>query len=176
VCPKKGGEKLETEIKSKFVTLKVTIFSLVILSLLATASVSFATSPTIYAHGGWTWSNTVVSYNNGPTVTTYVLNFEKVLTGTLKGTIVGVCVENVYPDGAGAFQYTGVFTGTAGSSSSGTALVQASGTFSLTTLTATISFSEGTGGLTGLHGSVKSHSSASPNFDVGTYAGWLHLG
>ncbi len=166
---------MKTETKTKLGTFKVAIFSLAVLSIFAAASISYASSITIYAHGGWTYSNTVISVNKGPTLTTETVTFEKVLTGTLVGTIIGVQVINVYPDGAGSFQYTGVFTGTVGSSSSGTALVQAYGSFSLTTLTATISFSEGTGGLAGVYGSVESHSSSSSGFTVGTYAGILHL-
>lgn len=166
---------MKTETKQKFGTFQVTILSLVILSILATASVSYASSPgrNIYAHGDWTYSRTLVSYNEGPRFTTYMVNFEKKLNGTLVGTIIGVQVINEYPDGTGSFQYTGVFNGTVGSSSLGTALVQATGTFNTQTLKATISFSEGTGGLEGIKGSVISHAYAP--FTNGTYSGMLHL-
>lgn len=167
-----GGEKkLKTEIKGKFRGLKITVLSLFFLSVLAMTPVSYATNSShIYAHGNWTITKTIISVNVAKDKTTIFDNFTKELTGTIKGSIVGIQVIYVYPNGTVSSRYAGVFTGTIGPSKMGTALVHARVAI-VTTLEATISFSDGTGGLVGFKGSVESDA-VSP-FSTGNYAGIL---
>jgi len=158
-----------------FRAIRIATLSLIVVSLLAVAPVAFAsTSARVYAQGQWTLTKTVIAVNVGPHVTTIVANLTKVLSGTIVGTIKAVEVISVYPDHTCSFHYEGVLAGTLGSSSPGTALVNAKGSCLLgVSLVATISFSQGTGGLAGLRGSVQSQSNGT--FAVGTYAGLLRI-
>jgi hypothetical protein len=165
---------LKTEITKKFISHpKVTLASLAFLSLLAVAPVAYALSSShISAQGSWTLTKTIVGSNAGPEKTTIVATITKTLSGTLIGTLNAVEIILKYPDGSCTFEYTGVFTGTIDTSATGTAVASATGTCVTGDLQADISFSDGTGGLTGIQGSVESTSTAI-GFATGNYVGNL---
>ena len=175
---------MKIEIRRRFGTLKITLLSLALLSLFAATPASFAatsTSHTIYASGTISFSTTVVSVNVGPQKTTIFATITDILTGTLKVTYVGVIVFYVYSGGICTYQSGGVDTGTIGASSkTGTALVSAAGTGSCVVgggVEGTAHFSDGTGGLKGIHGTIGFEGTfASLTTGTGTYQGILYVG
>jgi hypothetical protein len=174
---------MKTQIERKFGTLKVTLFSIVVISLFAATPTSFAsTSHVVYASGSFTFANTVVSENIGAHRTTVYFQASDVFIGALNGTLAGIGVVYVYPNDLCTFTLQAVFTGTIGSSKTGTALWLPTGIQTGTCIVGgsfegTIHFSEGTGGLAGLQGSLGVEGSFPTTLTsgIGTYAGILHL-
>jgi hypothetical protein len=172
---------LKIEIDKKFRTLKISLLSLAILSLVATTPASFAsTSHTVYTAGNWTSSLTVVSVNIAPQKTTIFATITTVLTGTLMVTYVGTITIYEYVGSVCTFQSGGVDSGTLDSSATGTALVIGTGTGVCMTgggVEGTSHFSDGTGGLAGIRGSIGLEGIfTSATTASGTYQGKLYLG
>jgi hypothetical protein len=172
---------VKSQIESRFRTLKITLFSLAVLSLFAAAPASFAsTSHVVYASGNWTATLALVSENVTPHKTTIFATITETTTGTLQVTYVGNIVLSVYAGGVCTFQTGGVDTGTLGLSVMGTALVMGSGSAVCVTgggASSTAHLSEGTGGLAGIRGSLAFEGTfTSATTGAGTYQGILHLG
>jgi hypothetical protein len=136
-----------------------------LLSVSSAAPSSFASSSSsaIYAHGRGTYLNHVVAIHYGKYKTTILVSFQKNLTGTVKGTMNGIQVIYIFPNGHGKSNYQAIFNGVVGTIN-----------FIVgKTLSATQRYSEGTSGLVGLSGSLQI--SASGNFSVFSYSGTMSL-
>jgi hypothetical protein len=172
---------VKTQIERRSGTLKITLFSIAVISLFAAMPASFAsTSHIVYATGGFVFTNTVIAASVGPQKTTLLITAADTLSGALNGTYVSTGIAYVYPNNVCVLRGNSIFTGTLGSSLPGTAVVAGVATGVCTPgggWQATIHFSDGTGGLAGLRGSLEFEGTfTTGSTGVGTYQGILHLG
>ena len=155
--------------------------------LLSKASLAFATvlwlvlAPTVYAEETFPASGTEattlspVSTRAADGNTFIGFTLAESWQGTFAGTRVGSGSVVIHPDGSIDAQSSGIFTGTiAGRSGTAVMRFHVSGTFAAATVIFTVT--DGTGGLTGVHGEgTEAVSATGPLSVAGTYSAVVHF-